>query len=46
MDTLLKKLNIEFNDAKKPQSLQTLNDLIEAAGYRGIGGSLGMIYSW
>jgi AcrR family transcriptional regulator len=31
MDSLLKKLNIEFNDAKKPQSLQTLNDLIEAA---------------
>jgi AcrR family transcriptional regulator len=31
MDALLKKLNIQFNDAKKPQSLQTLNDLIEAA---------------
>ena len=31
MDAHLKKLNIEFNDAKKPKSLQTLNDLIEAA---------------
>lgn len=31
MDAHLKKLNIEFSDAKKPQSLQTLNDLIEAA---------------
>lgn len=31
MDALLKKLDIRFNDAKKPQSLQTLNDLIEAA---------------
>lgn len=31
MDVRLKKLNIEFNEAKKPQSLQTLNDLIEAA---------------
>lgn len=31
MDARLKKLNIEFNEAKKPQSLQTLNDLIEAA---------------
>ena len=31
MDSLLKKLNIHFNEAKKPQSLQTLNDLIESA---------------
>lgn len=31
MDALLKKLNIHFNDAKKAQSLQTLNDLVEAA---------------
>lgn len=31
MDALLKKLNIHFNEAKKPQSIQTLNDLIEAA---------------
>ena len=31
MDAHLKKLNIEFNEVKKPQSLQTLNDLIEAA---------------
>lgn len=31
MNAHLKKLNIEFNDAKKPKSLQTLNDLIEAA---------------
>lgn len=31
MDARLKKFNIQFNDAKKPQSLQTLNDLIEAA---------------
>ena len=31
MNAHLKKLNIEFNDAKKPKSLQTLNNLIEAA---------------
>lgn len=31
MDALLKKLDIRFNETKKPQSLQTLNDLIEAA---------------
>lgn len=31
MDAHLTKLNIKFNDAKKPKSLQTLSDLIEAA---------------
>lgn len=31
MDAHLKKLNIEFNEAKKRHSLQTLNDLIETA---------------
>jgi len=31
MDSQFKKLNIEFNEAKKPQSLQTLKDIIEAA---------------
>lgn len=31
MSAHLKKINFEFNNTKKPQSLQTLNDLIEAA---------------
>jgi len=31
MEDLLKKLNIEFNETKRPKALQTLNDLIEAA---------------